>query len=73
MKKTYSTPILTTHGSVEAITQMFGTSKREDFLFFSGNASSPNGTVSLTGGTGSVDGILFRCDENGLPEKCPKK
>jgi hypothetical protein len=40
MTKQYTTPQLTVHGSVESITQMFGSSNSNDFLFFSGGAAA---------------------------------
>ncbi|AFZ00990.1 lasso peptide [Calothrix sp. PCC 6303] len=73
MKKNYNAPVLTVHGSVEAITQMFGNSKtRNDFLFFPAAGTSiqanqlPN---EFTNGfnTGSIDGCIGQ-----LPTKqCP--
>ena len=57
MKKHYSTPKLTTHGSVEAITQFFGNDKtKNDFLFFPGTntqVTDANGNVVI--GRGSSD------------------
>jgi hypothetical protein len=51
--KTYSTPKLTVHGNVEAITQAFGKSPVADRVFFGGS------TVTTIGpSTGSVDGII---------------
>ncbi|MEA5507535.1 lasso peptide [Halotia wernerae UHCC 0503] len=56
MKKQYSTPTLTTHGNVEEITQLFGSSKSTDFLFFNGaNVTSANSVA----GEGSMDGIII--------------
>ncbi|MBW4557538.1 MAG: lasso peptide [Trichormus sp. ATA11-4-KO1] len=58
MKKQYSTPTLKTHGNVEEITQFFGASSQNDFLFFAGNnspISAPGGPI--TGG-GSIDGVI---------------
>ncbi|MEI2581629.1 lasso peptide [Scytonema sp. PRP1] len=55
MKKTYNAPKLTNHGSVEAITQLFGPGSRKDFLIFTGN---PNGVAPgtvVSGTTGSTD------------------
>lgn len=55
MKKTYNAPKLTNHGSVEAITQLYGPGSRRDFLFFTGN---PNGVAPgtvVSGTTGSTD------------------
>ncbi|MER3490962.1 MAG: putative RiPP precursor [Mastigocladus sp. ERB_26_2] len=60
MKKTYSTPMLIAHGSVEDITQAFGNKQLTDFLFFNGsNIPDTDGTDD--GGTpaqGSIDGII---------------
>jgi len=56
MKKQYSTPNLTTHGSVEEITQLFGDSGNADFLFFNGNPASANGQPISS--HGSIDGDL---------------
>ncbi|YAF95740.1 MAG: lasso peptide [Nodularia sp. CChRGM 3473] len=58
MKKQYSTPTLKSHGNVEEITQFFGASSANDFLFFAGGTSpisTPGGPI--TGG-GSVDGVI---------------
>ncbi|MBW4446579.1 MAG: lasso peptide [Spirirestis rafaelensis WJT71-NPBG6] len=64
MKQTYSTPILTTHGNVGAITQAFGNKALTDFVFFNG-AQIPD-TDGINGnnhdginGNGSVDGIII--------------
>ena len=37
MKKKYTKPTLTTHGTVESITQILGNKSDKDFLFFNGN------------------------------------
>ncbi len=57
MKKPYSTPTLTTHGNVEEITQLFGQSDKNDFLFFSGSSSPATnpGTGQPATGDGSID------------------
>jgi hypothetical protein len=55
MKK-YSTPNLTIHGNVESITQALGTTDKNDFLFFNGNAVPTNGNPIT--GDGSQDGNL---------------
>ncbi len=60
MKKTYNAPKLTNHGSVETITQMFGSKSQNDFLFFSANNNAnvpPNTPIDLNT-DGSVDGIV---------------
>lgn len=57
MKKQYSAPKLTTHGSVEAITQQIGLTDQNDFLFFPGQsdpATNPSTGNPITG-DGSVD------------------
>ncbi len=51
MKKQYSSPILTIHGSFEAITKATGTKDLNDQGYFDGQ---PFGK-----GDGSVDGDLF--------------
>lgn len=58
MKKTYSEPVLTTYGSVEAITQVFGSRSRNDFFIFSGNANVSNPSNPNPGAEGSIDGIV---------------
>ncbi|MCA1992896.1 MAG: lasso peptide [Coleofasciculus sp. S288] len=62
MKKTYIAPEMTTHGSVESITQAFGPSPVEDTIYAGqSNANQPGtsqpGTVIGTN-TGSRDGIV---------------
>ncbi len=73
MKKQYTAPALINHGSVESITQLFGSSTRKDFLFFSAAAANAAGLASnatdpvasgLTG-QGSVDSIVKLCNEAG--------
>lgn len=56
MKKQYTEPTLTTHGNVEAITQLTGKSDKNDFLFFAGSSSPATnpGNGQITG-DGSVD------------------
>ncbi len=60
MKKQYISPVLTNHGNVQNITQLFGRTDKNDFLFFAGN-SNPVGNP-ITGnpatGDGSIDGII---------------
>ncbi|MBW4446578.1 MAG: lasso peptide [Spirirestis rafaelensis WJT71-NPBG6] len=58
MKKQYSTPNLTTHGSVEAITEFTGQTDRNDFLFFNAGSSPITAGGSPITGNGSVDGVL---------------
>ena len=53
MKKTYNTPQITVHGSVEEITQAFGPSPQKDTVIIGG--ANVQGEIS---GTGSVDGII---------------
>jgi hypothetical protein len=57
MKKQYSAPILTTHGSVEGITQMLGNTDKNDFLFFPGTSTPVTnpGTGTPITGDGSID------------------
>lgn len=52
MTKQYTTPQLTIHGSVESITQLFGGSNSNDFLFFSGGSAQGQGdkNFKVTGG-----------------------
>ncbi|MGI8500660.1 MAG: lasso peptide [Hassallia sp.] len=57
MKKQYSIPTLTNHGSVEAITEFFGDNGRTDFLFFNGSQTS-NADGPITS-RGSIDGDLI--------------
>jgi len=53
--KNYSTPNLTVHGSVESMTQAFGASDTNDFLFFAGsNTPISVGGTPITG-DGSKD------------------
>lgn len=73
MKKQYKAPALINHGSVESITQLFGSSTRKDFLFFSAaaaNTANPglNATGPVASGItsqGSVDSIVKLCGEPG--------
>ena len=50
MKKIYSRPELTIHGSIETLTQVTGTATTKDVLFFNGSPS----TVPVNT-TGSAD------------------
>lgn len=56
MKKVYNTPELTAHGSIESITQAFGSSGRNDTFQNSKGQSFPG---SLIGESGSIDGIVI--------------
>ena len=58
MKKTYNAPKLTNHGSVEAITQLFGSGSRKDFIFFSGNPNNVAPGTVVTATYGSQDGVV---------------
>jgi hypothetical protein len=59
MKITYSKPTLTTYGTVETITQLYGAKTRKDFIFFSGNPNVANpGEPADIGTQGSIDGIV---------------
>jgi hypothetical protein len=51
--KTYSTPQLTVHGNVEAITQAFGSKTTADKVFIGGS-----NVTGLIVSQGSVDGII---------------
>jgi hypothetical protein len=53
MKKNYSAPQITVHGSVEEITQAFGPSPQKDTVYIGG--SNAQGPISATG---SVDGVI---------------
>jgi hypothetical protein len=49
MKKVYTAPQLTVHGSVEELTQMIGRSTAQDFFIFAGS------TVDVGFSDGSTD------------------
>lgn len=46
MKKIYSRPELTIHGSIETLTQVTGTATTKDVLFFNGSPTPINTTGS---------------------------
>lgn len=50
MKKTYTTPKLIIHGTVDEITQAFGPASVQDTIFFGG--------TPIAHGTGSQDGVV---------------
>lgn len=54
MKKTYSAPKLTNHGSVNAVTAVTADSSRVDTLF-----GPPGGSTPITDGTGSLDACII--------------
>ena len=51
MKKTYETPELTVHGTVEELTQAFGSASAQDTIIY--------GSFSFPGSGGSQDGIVI--------------
>jgi hypothetical protein len=51
--KTYTTPQLTAHGNVEAITQAFGSKTTADKVFIGGS-----NVTSVITAQGSTDGII---------------
>ncbi|WP_258003578.1 lasso peptide [Fischerella muscicola] len=64
MKKAYSVPKLTVYGDVAEITQILGSSSRQDFLFFNGNSISGGDDI------GSRD---INCTSNGGNLNCSSK
>jgi hypothetical protein len=66
MKKQYTVPKLTSHGNVEAITEFFGQSDKNDFLFFSGSSSPATSNGVTVTGDGSIDGVIIPKTRNGV-------
>ncbi len=68
MKKTYSTPVLTTHGNVESITEFSGAPTRQDFIFFNGDNNAGITGPIATGVDGSEDWYARPCKTD--PSQC---
>jgi hypothetical protein len=54
MKKVYTAPQLTVHGSVEELTQVIGRSSAQDFFILAGNNVNPS-VVGFTDGSSDFD------------------
>ncbi len=65
MKKLYNQPKLTTHGSVEAITQWSGRRDLNDWAIFNGTPANNPATGQAATGDGSMDVELRRKKDGG--------
>ncbi len=57
MEKTYATPEMIVHGSIEELTEINGPDRIADVLIFNGDVANPQATSE---GSSSLD-----CDNNG--------
>ena len=51
MKKVYTTPTMTVHGSVEKITQALGRAATNDFIFLNGDSINDDPDIGFTDGS----------------------
>ncbi|WP_424099919.1 lasso peptide [Moorena producens] len=57
MQKTYTTPEMIVHGSIEELTEISGPDRIADVLIFNGDLANPGAT--------SDDSMSLDCDNNG--------